>query len=479
MTGAEADAWQDVIGEHHWRSAETVWVEEEVEYSREQVGALAAVVERAIGGCEGARVVCLRADTRLGFFAGQLGVWRAGCVAVADDGSLAADVLDRVRPDLTLFVRTADTEEGEPVREADRATERLPADRLPADVVAVNFTSGSTGRRKAVAVTRGNLLALFGCRGLDVPTDGPTTAGGFAAPAFDGWWFDTWKAVAAGGRVVRLPHVNEDVFAWPELTERYRIDRVLLPAAVINTVVGAMPECLAGIPWIFSGGEQFHTATYRKARDAGLANRFVNLYGPTEATFATHRYDLPEEFAADAIPIGFPLDGCEQTLLPAGDSPDHLHHLVVSGPLVCAGYLDEGHLTDPFAVREGRTTYRTGDLVHQAPSGALVYAGRLDSQIKVNGARVDTPALQTAATGLPGVLDCRVAQDARGTVAFVQIAPDVHDEETVRARLEPLVRSFSDAIRLHLVHAFPTKAGGKIDFPSLMDDAHTERAGNR
>ncbi|MFD4788724.1 AMP-binding protein [Streptomyces sp. NPDC058459] len=479
MTGTEPDAWNDVIGEHRWCSPETVWVEEGHEYGREHVSELAAAVERAVRRSEGARVVCLRADTRLGFFAGQLGVWRAGGLAVADDGSLAPDVLDRVRPDLTLFVRVGETAQDHRAEEVARAAEPLPADRVPADVVAVNFTSGSTGRRKAVAVTRGNLLALFACRGLDVPTDGSPTAGGFAAPAFDGWWFDTWKAVAAGGRVVRLPHVNDDVFAWPELAERYAVDRVLLPAAVVTTVVGAAPECLAGIPWIFSGGEQFHAATYRQARGAGLTNRFVNLYGPTEATFATHRYDLPEGFTADTIPIGTPLDGCEQTLLPADDSRRHLEHLVVSGPLVCAGYLDDGRLAEPFPVRRGHATYRTGDLVHQDSSGALVYAGRLDSQIKVNGTRVDTEALQSAASAVPGVLDCRVAQDARGTVAFVRLAGDSPARETVRAGLEPLVRSFSDAIRLHLVDAFPTKAGGKIDFPSLMDDAHTERTGKR
>jgi nonribosomal peptide synthetase DhbF len=125
----------------------------------------------------------------------------------------------------------------------------------------VNFTSGSTGTRKAVGVTRGNLLALFGCRDLDVPAGAGLTAGSFASPAFDGWWFDTWRTVSGDGTVVCLPKVNEDVFAWPELALKYRIDRVLLPAAVIATVVDAAPACLADIPWVFSGGEQFQVST--------------------------------------------------------------------------------------------------------------------------------------------------------------------------------------------------------------------------
>lgn len=471
------DAWNDLIGPERWRSRDTVWVEDETEYSRAQVGEMAAAVEQAIARHGDVRVVCLRPDTKLGFFAGQLGAWQAGCLAVADDGSLGPDALGRVRPDLTLTVRVGTDPVAEQVRRPD---ERLPADRIPDEVVAVNFTSGSTGGRKAAAVTRGNLLALFACHGLDVPVSGAPTAGSFATPAYDGWWFDTWRTVAAGGRVVCLPHVNEDVFAWPELAERYGIDRVLLPAAVVATVVGAVPECIAGIPWVFSGGEQFRAATYRQARQAGLTNRFVNLYGPTEATFATHRYELPEPFTSATIPIGTPLDGCRQSLLELDGPADDARHLMVSGPLVCAGYLDRGVLAHRFPAPDGHASYRTGDMVRVDGDGNLVFAGRLDSEIKVNGIRVDAAALEHEVASIADVLDCRVAQDDRGTVAFVRHGAGSRAKRVLRSRLEPVVRAFSPAIRLHLVDTFPTKPGGKTDFPSLLDAFHfTEEMGER
>ena len=111
------------------------------------------------------------------------------------------------------------------------AAEEQPADRIPPEVVAVNYTSGSTGNRRAVAVTSGNLLALFACRDLDVPAADGTASGSFATPTYDGWWFDTWRTAAAGGTVVCLPNVNEDVFEWPELAAKYGIARLLLPAA--------------------------------------------------------------------------------------------------------------------------------------------------------------------------------------------------------------------------------------------------------
>ncbi|MFY1702245.1 AMP-binding protein [Micromonospora sp. WMMA1923] len=466
------DEWHDLLHGDRWRSTGTLWVEDGTEYTWEQVDALAATIEERITSAGPVRVVRVCSPAKLGCFAGQLAAWRTGCVAIADDGTLGPAELDLVRPELTLAVTVAPRPT---VDERERAAESLPPQRIPAEVVAVNFTSGSTGSRKAVAVTRGNLVALFGCRGLDVPVTDRLTAGSFALSAYDGWWFDTWKAVAVGGRVVCLPNVNEDVFAWPELVEKYAVDRVLLPAAVVATLVEAMPECLAGIGWIFSGGEQFRATTYRQARRAGLTNRFVNLYGPTEATFATHRYDLPETLPSATIPIGRALDGCEQTLRDLDEPGTDRPELVVGGPLVCLGYLRDGTVSRRFTDPGGRPSYRTGDLVDDQ-DGDLVYAGRRDSQIKVNGVRVDAAALEHRVTGLAGVLDCRVVQDERLTVAFVRTA-DTPGDRDVQVGVESVVRQFSPAIRVHLIERFPTKTGGKVDTAALISLHREERDG--
>lgn len=461
-----ADAWRDLIGGDRWRSPDTLWVEDSTEYSGAQVGKLASAIEEAIREHAAIRVVRIRSDSKLGCFTGQLASWRAGCVAVADDGNLGPSEIDRIRPDLTLAISGDDVAA---VELAQRQDGVLPQTRFPAEVVAVNFTSGSTGSRKAVAVTRGNLLALFGCRDLDVPTSAGLNSGSFAAPTYDGWWFDTWRAVLAGGTVVCLPNVNEDVLAWPELAETYHIGRVLLPAAVLATVIDAVPDCIADIPWLFSGGEQFQVSTYRQARRAGLTNQFVNLYGPTEATFATHRYELPGTLTAATIPIGKPLDGCQQHLRELGEQERGSRELIVAGPFVCLGYIEQGAIASRFRADDGQASFGTGDVVRVDDDGNLMFAGRLDNRIKVNGMRVDAAALEHQVTGLPGVLDCRVVQNELLTVAFVRADAESSADLTVRSRVESAVKSFSPAIRVQLADRFPMKSGGKVDTTSLMD----------
>lgn len=460
------DAWTDLIGGDRWRSPGTLWVEDGTEYSGAQIGKLASAIEEAIHEHAASRVVRIRSRSKLGCFAGQLASWRAGCVAVADDGNLGPSEIDRIRPDLTLAVSSDGVAAVELTRRQEGA---LPRTRLPAEVVAVNFTSGSTGSRKAVAVTRGNLLALFGCRDLDVPAGAGLNSGSFATPAYDGWWFDTWRTVSAGGTVVCLPNVNEDVLAWPELAETYRIGRVLLPAAVLATVIDTVPECIAGIPWLFSGGEQFQVPTYQQARRAGLTNKFVNLYGPTEATFATHRYELPGAGVVAPIPIGKPLDGCQQRLRELGEQERGSRELIVVGPFVCLGYIEQGAIASRFRSDDGQASFGTGDVVRFDDRGNLVFAGRLDNRIKVNGMRVDAAALEHQVTGLPSVLDCRVVQNELLTVAFVRVDTESLADLTVRSRVESVVKSFSPAIRVRLADRFPTKSGGKVDTNCLMD----------
>ncbi|HEY0640150.1 MAG TPA: AMP-binding protein [Pseudonocardiaceae bacterium] len=458
MTGT----WEDLIRGGHWRSPDTVWVEDGSEHSWRQVDEVASEVAATIRAHPGVRVVHLRSDSKLGCFAGQLGAWRAGCVAIADDGNLGPAELDHVRPDLAVSVdRAGATAAGAPGGP-------LPADRLPAEVVTVNFTSGTTGSRRAVAVTSENLLALARCRDLAVPRSGARpVAGSFATPTYDGWWFDTWRTVADGGTVVCLPDMNEDVFDWPELTRAYGIDRVLLPAAVVVTLVEAAPECVADVPWLFSGGEQFQASTYRQARRAGLTGRLVNLYGPTEATFATHGYRLPEPFTGSAVPIGRPIEGCRQTLRHLG-GPDGGSELVVSGPLVCLGYLERGTVARRFTGGDGQPSFRTGDVVRPDEDGNLVFIGRLDNQIKVNGMRVDAAALEHHVTSLSDVVACRIVQDGQRTVAFVLTTGSPGAPATL-SRIESVVTRFSPAITVRLVDRFPTQPGGKVDTTSLMD----------
>jgi long-chain-fatty-acid--[acyl-carrier-protein] ligase len=68
---------------------------------------------------------------------------------------------------------------------------------------------------------------------------------------------------------------------------------------------------------------------------------------------------------------------------------------LVRGPSIFSGYLNHDG-PPPFVEFEGKTWYRTGDLVSRRPDGILVFAGRLKRFVKLGGEMISLPAIEEA-----------------------------------------------------------------------------------
>ena len=122
--------------------------------------------------------------------------------------------------------------------------------------------------------------------------------------------------------------------------------------------------------------------------------RVFNTYGPAECSIVSTLWECRrgrDGESAAAIPIGRPLRRYACAVLDAWQRPVPLHgvgELYIGGAGVFAGYLGRPDLTaravvDASRVHAGlKRAYRTGDLVRQLSCGALVFAGRIDSQVR-------------------------------------------------------------------------------------------------
>jgi len=163
-----------------------------------------------------------------------------------------------------------------------------------------------------------------------------------------------------------------------------------------------------------------------------LGVRCDNLYGPTEAAIDVSAYTPGQsayEAACAVIPIGRPIDniqlyvlGPDLDLRPAG-APGELH---IGGIGVGRGYLGRRSLTaerfvpDPFGP-PGAVLYRTGDLARVLPDGNIEYLGRVDSQLKIRGFRVEPGEIEAVLRRQPGVRDAAVLvpEGGESLVGFV------------------------------------------------------------
>ena len=361
-----------------------------------------------------------------------------------------------------------------------RVPETARAD-MPEQSAYVMYTSGSTGNPKGVLVSHAGILRLVLDGGF-MRLDSDTRMLHAAPLGFDASTLEVWGPLLNGGTCVVLEQLLPTPSALQQCIDRYRVDSAWLTAALFNAVVDDGPQRLRGLRQLLSGGEALSPAHLRRALDALPQLQMFNGYGPTECTTFTAVWpvarDLVQELAR--APIGCPIrDTRGYVLSPCGDEmpPGLVGELVVAGSGVALGYLNRPELeaqrfvTLPY---EPGRMYRTGDLVRWLRPGELDCLGRVDSQLKIRGFRVEPGEVEACLAQHPAVRASAVIgrRDQAGnmrllayTVARGQaVAAREVREFVARRHPEPMVPA-----AVVWVDALPRTANGKLDQRALPD----------
>jgi amino acid adenylation domain-containing protein len=351
-----------------------------------------------------------------------------------------------------------------------------PVDPRPADVPEESlayliFTSGSTGEPKGVPIKHRSARAFLRAV-LPGYAAGPGDV--FAqchALTFDFSVFEMWGAWASGAAALVVPRLQA---LDPGVTLPGRGATVwcctpsLIDAA---TAGGRLPQgALPGLRYLIIGGEPLPAVTVARARAAAPNATIDNVYGPTETTVWStfYRVEPGQPMPANGIvPIGTPCSGVATRISDAGE-------LLVSGPQIFDGYLDAGQTAIKTVTADGQRWYRTGDLVAEGEGGIMLHRGRIDSQVKVNGYRIELSEIEHVASQL---LDGRRVVVVRtstgpadaGLALFVE-PPEV-DEDALRRRLARLLPAYMVPRSVLTIDQIPLTAHGKLDRDSLSDRA--------
>ncbi len=132
----------------------------------------------------------------------------------------------------------------------------------------------------------------------------------------------------------------------------------------------------------------------------------VNMYGITETTVhVTHHEVSPEELDLGMSLIGRPLPGWAVCLLDSHQEPVPIGvfgEIYVGGLGLARGYLGRPDLTgfrfvsSSFESEPLKRLYRSGDQARWRRDGTLEFGGRIDSQIKVRGFRIEPAEVEAA-----------------------------------------------------------------------------------
>lgn len=301
----------------------------------------------------------------------------------------------------------------------------------------VLFTSGTSGRPKAVVLTAANHLAsaLASAAHLGHHDDDRwlaclplTHVGGLAI---------VLRAAILGATVVLHPRFDADRAAHALARDDITLAS-LVPTTLARVVAGtgARP---AALRCVLVGGAGADPDLLERAAHAGLPA--TPTYGLTEAASQV----------ATALPGGRTLHPLVATRVRVVDD-----EIQVRGPTVSAGTAGpDGWL-------------RTGDRGRLAGDGSLVVLGRRDDLIVTGGENVDPAAVEAALRRHPAVVDAAVAAvaDAEwGQVVGAWVVARAGDAPTLaelRAACGGSLAAHQLPRRLTLVDALPRTASGKL-----------------
>lgn len=349
-------------------------------------------------------------------------------------------------------------------------------DHGPDDAANVIFTSGTTGKPKGVVMLHKSLSNLSAH--LE-PLLGDLDEKILCASncVFDVFTTETILALGKG-YPISIADEEEMLLPW-KMAERITKDK----ATILQLTPSRIQMCLGdedfrkalqGIRRIILLGEPWGLELKERLRELTEA-RIFNIYGPTETSVHNCQGDITEEHC---IHIGKPIGNCRYYLLDEQGKqvpPTAIGEIYIAGECLSSGYINQKGLTDevfvPDCFCKGGRMYKTGDMGRLRADGNWQCLGRMDTQVKLNGHRIEPmeiaevmlqSGLVKEAVVVP-VLKNGIPSFLRGVV----VEAGAYQEDALREYLRRILPDYMQPSEICTVKVLPRTASGKTDLKML------------
>ncbi|MBI1842672.1 MAG: amino acid adenylation domain-containing protein [Verrucomicrobia bacterium] len=401
----------------------------------------------------------------------EIGVLLTDSAGLARSEAWSSRSLARLDVNETPGMAEASTEDPDPASRASWLS--------PESLAYVIYTSGTTGRPKGVMIEHRSIANLVASDLEEFALSSHDRVAQGSSAAYDSSVEEIWLAFAAGATVVALDEAASRL--GPDLIPWLRNERITVfcppPTLLRATGCGDPARALPDLSLLYVGGEPLP----RDVADLwSQGRRLVNGYGPTECAVTCLRERISN---GQPITIGRVVTGAQAWVLNENlerVADGEKGELCVGGVGVARGYWNRPELTaEKFITHPqcGRL-YRTGDLVHRDPDGRFFYHGRMDSQVKLRGYRVELGEIESRLATCPGVRSaaCRVQEDAgRQSIAAFIVPTDPArppSPQEVRAWTAASLPDYMVPAHYGFLAELPTSVGGKLNRSALPPLTH-------
>ena len=355
-------------------------------------------------------------------------------------------------------------------------------DILPDDLMYIIYTSGSTGKPKGVMNQHSGLVnrLLWAKQYFDIQPDDvflqKTTF------CFDVSVWEFFLPLIVGAElVIASPQGHKDSDYLRQIIDAKKVTIVhFVPPMLEVFLLDTNREHCPSLQRVVCSGESLkshHIGAFQKQLPHVT---LCNLYGPTEAAIDVTAWKIPNSFNInEEVPIGQPVANTKILILNSLDQQcpiGGVGELHIAGIQVARGYWKREDLNSEKFIELPQFSdygkiYKTGDLAQWTENGNIKFLGRIDSQVKVRGFRIELEEIEFVLGEVEAIQQVIVLAipDAFGNnvlVAYFVASKPIEENILVKYMSEKLPEYM---IPTHFVslEKIPVTLNGKIDRSAL------------
>lgn len=330
------------------------------------------------------------------------------------------------------------------------------------------YTSGTTGKSKGVLIKHKGLINTIIARNAILGIEKNDNSILLMGAASDGFFTSFFSPLIAGAELC-IPKSIFDINNIMEIIKSENIKTFLCTPTMYNSILNLSENSLLNkIRMVALAGEGISENLVEKSENMYPYLVLANEYGPTENSICT---SINQNITkGSTISAGRLIHNVNAVVMNKNDKVCHdyiIGELHLSGVGLSLGYIGDNNNDSKFYISKGENWYKTGDLAYWDEDDNLYIVGRDDSQVKVNGYRVDLLEIQNAMSNYKNIDECAVLYENNTNLVGYYVSKYQLDKNDIIRYLSNKLNRYMVPLQYKRVSKIPLTEIGKTNSREL------------